>query len=116
MIKRLLPLIAFVLALLTPLPSFAQTCPGKFPNPLTDICWSCMFPIRIFNANVLSMGQEDALTRDSSLLCSCLDKGGSTVLAFQWNSGSNRALQRSSTSLIATRCLAVCSWTSLFEA
>ena len=72
MIKRLLPLIAFVLALLTPLPSFAQTCPGKFPNPLTDICWSCMFPIRIFNANVLSMGQEDALTRDSSLLCSCL--------------------------------------------
>lgn len=79
MSKRALPILAIFLALLTPFPSFAQTCPGKFPNPLTDICWSCMFPIRIFNANVLSMGQEDALTRASSLLCSCLDKGGSTV-------------------------------------
>ena len=23
------------------------TCTGKFPNPLTDICWSCLLPITI---------------------------------------------------------------------
>lgn len=23
------------------------TCGGKFPNPVTDICWACMFPINI---------------------------------------------------------------------
>lgn len=63
-----------------PATSVAQTCPGKFPNPLTDICWSCMFPIRIFNATIVSMGQEDALSGGSSALCTCLDKGGSTVL------------------------------------
>ncbi|MES2090061.1 MAG: hypothetical protein V4532_08810, partial [Pseudomonadota bacterium] len=21
------------------------TCTGKFPNPVTDICWSCILPI-----------------------------------------------------------------------
>lgn len=37
----------------------AQTCTGKFMNPITDICWSCMFPISIGSASLLSMGQED---------------------------------------------------------
>ena len=33
--------------LLVSLPSHAATCKGKFANPITDICWSCMFPLRI---------------------------------------------------------------------
>ena len=72
--------ITALLLMFLPLQVFAQSCPGKFPNPLTDICWSCMFPIRIFNATIATNGQEDALTGGSSVLCTCLDKGGSTVL------------------------------------
>jgi conjugal transfer pilus assembly protein TraU len=25
----------------------ADMCPGKFPNPISDICWYCIFPINI---------------------------------------------------------------------
>ena len=26
------------------------TCTGRFPNPITDICWSCILPISIGSA------------------------------------------------------------------
>jgi conjugal transfer pilus assembly protein TraU len=79
MMKSIRLLICCFLAFLAPSHASAQTCPGKFPNPLTDICWSCVFPIRIFSATVASMGQEDTLTRSGRNLCTCLDRGGSTV-------------------------------------
>jgi hypothetical protein len=28
----------------------AATCTGKFPNPITDICWSCILPLSIGSA------------------------------------------------------------------
>ena len=31
----------------------AATCKGKFANPITDICWSCMFPLRIAGLDLL---------------------------------------------------------------
>lgn len=34
------------------------TCYGKFPNPISDICWNCIFPISI-GAFAVDMGQED---------------------------------------------------------
>lgn len=35
-------------------------CTGKFPNLITDVCWSCMFPIKLFGStNLVSDGQED---------------------------------------------------------
>ena len=37
----------------------ARTCEGRFVNPLTDICWSCVFPLSIGAATVASLGQED---------------------------------------------------------
>jgi conjugal transfer pilus assembly protein TraU len=43
-----------------PTPKTEATCKGKFPNPITDICWSCMFPIRLGNADLLTLGQEDS--------------------------------------------------------
>jgi conjugal transfer pilus assembly protein TraW len=30
------------------------TCHGRFMNPITDICWSCMFPLTIGSASLLS--------------------------------------------------------------
>jgi len=47
------------------------TCTGKFPNPISDICWSCVLPITIGNAAVASMGQEDFSDGSIAPICSC---------------------------------------------
>lgn len=48
----------------------AATCTGKFANPITDICWSCMFPLKIGGARLASMDQET--TEDpGGMLCAC---------------------------------------------
>ena len=28
------------------------TCTGRFPNPITDVCWSCILPISIGGATI----------------------------------------------------------------
>lgn len=44
-------------------------CPGRFPNPIADICWKCVFPISIGPAKI-TLGQEDS--GDSPpLVCTC---------------------------------------------
>ena len=49
-------------------------CEGRFPNPITDICWSCVFPIN-FGAGALtlplSLGQEDTPNPGGSPICMC---------------------------------------------
>jgi conjugal transfer pilus assembly protein TraU len=52
----------------------AEPCVGKFVNPITDICWSCMFPLKIGDMTVYSGGRED--TKNSSgIPCMCKKKG-----------------------------------------
>ncbi len=46
--------------------SKSQACSGRFVNPMTDICWSCLFPISIGPVKVSSGGRED--TKNPSLL------------------------------------------------
>jgi hypothetical protein len=41
------------------LESISANCQGRFVNPLTDICWSCLFPMTIGGANVSGPGFED---------------------------------------------------------
>ncbi|MBY0500440.1 MAG: TraU family protein [Alphaproteobacteria bacterium] len=36
-----------------------QACSGRFVNPVTDICWSCLFPISIGPIKVSGGGRED---------------------------------------------------------
>lgn len=48
------------------------TCQGKFINPITDICWSCMFPIRLGGKVTLNMEQqEDNETTPDDWFCAC---------------------------------------------
>lgn len=47
------------------------TCSGKFIDPLTDICWSCLLPISIGSARVADMDGQDDLDNPSNPLCSC---------------------------------------------
>lgn len=54
----------------------AQQCKGRFPNPITDICWSCIFPLKIGSTMLMANGQEDNAST-SPLACSC--SGGTNV-------------------------------------
>ena len=48
------------------------TCPGKFPDPIKDICWSCILPITIGTASVGNFGgQIDNGGNSTKPLCSC---------------------------------------------
>lgn len=54
--------------------AFAQSglCTGKFPNPITDFCWECTFPIKLFgDVTLISDGQEDFDDGDDSAFCAC---------------------------------------------
>jgi conjugal transfer pilus assembly protein TraU len=51
--------------------SFAATCKGKFANPVTDICWSCVFPIYIAGAKINPFQQEDANLVSGAPICWC---------------------------------------------
>lgn len=48
----------------------SATCFGSFPNPVTDICWSCVMPLSIGGATVLTDGQED-IENPSDPVCYC---------------------------------------------
>ncbi len=48
----------------------AKPCMGKFVNPITDICWSCLFPISIGAIPVNFSGQRDT-KNPSSPICAC---------------------------------------------
>lgn len=48
----------------------AGSCQGKFANPITDICWSCLFPLSLGGVTLMSENQEDTQTT-SSFLCTC---------------------------------------------
>ncbi len=64
---------ACLTVLLTSLPALRahadQPCYGRFPNPFTDVCWKCVFPISIGPLKV-NFGMEDS--GDSvPLICTC---------------------------------------------
>lgn len=49
----------------------ASTCKGRFINPITDICWSCIFPLTIGPVQInLGPGKEDT-PNPSSPICFC---------------------------------------------
>ncbi len=44
-------------------------CVGRFVNPITDICWSCLFPITVGGLKISAAGEDTPNTRQ--LLCTC---------------------------------------------
>ncbi len=60
-------------------------CSGRFPNPITDICWSCMFPLKLAGQNVITMAQEDIVTlQGQAPMCYCTNpiRAGLTTNGF----------------------------------
>ena len=41
-----------------------STCDGRWVNPITDVCWKCLFPMSIGNTKVSTSGLPD--TRNPS--------------------------------------------------
>jgi len=65
---RLLATISFsVITLLLSIPG--QSDEGKFINPITDICWKCLFPIHLGGVNV-TPGEKDYMNYQVSV-CAC---------------------------------------------
>lgn len=50
-------------------PYCLQAKEGKFINPITDVCWECLFPITLSGLNV-TPGYSD-LTTHNTLICAC---------------------------------------------
>lgn len=71
---RLLAMLLLASMLLTPahaaVPTGGATCHGRFANPITDICWSCLFPLTIGGIGIVSDGQPD-IGNPSSPVCYC---------------------------------------------
>jgi conjugal transfer pilus assembly protein TraU len=51
-------------------PTGGASCHGRFANPITDICWSCLFPLTIGGIGIVSDGQPD-IGNPSSPVCYC---------------------------------------------
>lgn len=47
------------------------TCQGRFPNPITDICWSCIMPISLGGGTLASIGGQEDIRNPASPICSC---------------------------------------------
>jgi conjugal transfer pilus assembly protein TraU len=69
--KRLVLLIVLsgMIALAAPKPSEAGICTGEFVNPITDICWDCIFPISIGSTRIFA-DRPDPPNPDN-ILCNC---------------------------------------------
>lgn len=64
-------LITMLLICATTSMAAAKTCVGRFVNPLTDVCWKCIFPIRIAGMQV-AKGKPDPNTSPKTPLCKCM--------------------------------------------
>lgn len=52
--------------------ALAFTCSGRVVNPVTDVCWSCMFPITIGSTLPVSpKGELPDVSTDAGAFCTC---------------------------------------------
>ena len=49
----------------------AARCDGRFPNPITDVCWQCIFPLKLGSISVANMDMEDGNNDEAPLICAC---------------------------------------------
>lgn len=58
--------------------SMASICKGHFINPITDICWDCLFPLSIGDAKLVKGGYPDT-KNPSNPLCTCTTTAGPRI-------------------------------------
>ena len=53
-------------------------CTGKFVNPITDVCWSCLFPITLAGVKIVGGGGFDTkATKDP--ICFCAENSQTVI-------------------------------------
>ena len=57
----------FIALILLSCSSFAKQCTGHFVNPLTDVCWRCLFPLSIGNTKVVHSSLPDTKNASSPI-------------------------------------------------
>lgn len=62
--------ISMILLLTSALVRADGVCHGQWVNPITDICWSCVFPLTIGGVRIMSMDQED-ISNPGNPICAC---------------------------------------------
>jgi manganese transport protein len=68
----LMALLVFLMVKALPARAADPECQGKFVNPITDICWSCILPISIGSARIANFGDQEDTDNPPSPVCSCL--------------------------------------------
>lgn len=51
--------------------SRTQPCDGRYPNPISDICWNCMFPIKVGGITLSMSLQKDNDDPPPPMVCNC---------------------------------------------
>ena len=46
-------------------------CHGRFANPVTDVCWECLFPLTIGHNLSLTGSTFSDVKTDADALCAC---------------------------------------------
>lgn len=73
-------ILAFCLLCISGVATAANLCNGKFMNPITDVCWDCAFPIKMFGQKITSGDGEDYDSRPATgidkWICACNIIGG----------------------------------------
>lgn len=50
----------------------AAKCSGRFLNPVSDICWRCVFPLRLSGVKIFGKDQDDNdSSSNTKLICNC---------------------------------------------
>ncbi len=69
---KIMGLLIFILFSFIPNFSLAEkNCHGNFINPLTDICWDCLFPITIGSTSITKASNRPDRGNPTSPLCAC---------------------------------------------
>lgn len=65
-------IVVLIFAMLLPLKASAgAVCQGKFPDLVNDICWSCMFPIKLMGVTLVGGEDYDSNPNGNSPFCLC---------------------------------------------
>jgi len=49
----------------------AKSCTGRFVNPITDVCWECLFPMTLGGIELYDSGVAKDTKNPSSPVCTC---------------------------------------------
>ncbi len=68
--KSIIGFLALLVITFTSLDAQA-TCHGRVPNPVTDVCWECLFPLNVGGQSLGTVSHFPDVTTDANALCAC---------------------------------------------